>query len=146
MNTAVQMHPEQAAISASTKDSSFIAGGTNLLDLMKLEIETPIKLVDITRLTLEQVETTADGGLRIGTLVTNSDLAGILTLLPITLYCPELFWPERLVNCVIKQRLVVIFYSARVATTFIRQIAPAISVNPVQVVLLSTAKTVRWLS
>ncbi|MDN3441039.1 xanthine dehydrogenase family protein subunit M [Psychrobacter sp. APC 3279] len=67
--------PEQAAISASTKDASFIAGGTNLLDLMKLEIETPIKLVDITRLELEQVETTADGGLRIGTLVTNSDLA-----------------------------------------------------------------------
>ena len=67
--------PEQAAISASTEDASFIAGGTNLLDLMKLEIETPIKLVDITRLELEQVETTADGGLRIGTLVTSSDLA-----------------------------------------------------------------------
>lgn len=67
--------PEQAATSASSKDAFFIAGGTNLLDLMKLEIETPIKLVDITRLDLEQVETTADGGLRIGTLVTNSDLA-----------------------------------------------------------------------
>lgn len=67
--------PEQAATSASADDASFIAGGTNLLDLMKLEIETPIKLVDITRLDLEQVETTADGGLRIGTLVTNSDLA-----------------------------------------------------------------------
>ncbi|NYR08618.1 xanthine dehydrogenase family protein subunit M [Psychrobacter sp. BI730] len=67
--------PEQAAISAHAKDASFIAGGTNLLDLMKLEIETPIKLVDITRLALEQVETTTDGGLRIGTLVTNSDLA-----------------------------------------------------------------------
>ncbi|WP_394213628.1 FAD binding domain-containing protein [Psychrobacter piscatorii] len=67
--------PEQAATSASSEDAAFIAGGTNLLDLMKLEIETPIKLVDITRLDLEQVETTADGGLRIGTLVTNSDLA-----------------------------------------------------------------------
>jgi len=67
--------PEQAAISASDKEASFIAGGTNLLDLMKLEVETPIKLVDITRLELEQVETTADGSLRIGTLVTNSDLA-----------------------------------------------------------------------
>ncbi|WP_010201021.1 FAD binding domain-containing protein [Psychrobacter sp. PAMC 21119] len=67
--------PQQAATSASAKDAAFIAGGTNLLDLMKLEIETPIKLVDITRLELEQVETTADGGLRIGTLVTNSDLA-----------------------------------------------------------------------
>ena len=66
---------EQAANAASVKDASFIAGGTNLLDLMKLEIETPIKLIDVTRLALEQVETTADGGLRIGTLVTNSDLA-----------------------------------------------------------------------
>ena len=67
--------PEQAAITASAKEASFIAGGTNLLDLMKLEIETPIKLVDVTRLELEQIEATADGGLRIGTLVTNSDLA-----------------------------------------------------------------------
>ncbi|OXL27074.1 xanthine dehydrogenase family protein subunit M [Psychrobacter sp. DAB_AL32B] len=67
--------PEHAAISASPKEASFIAGGTNLLDLMKLEIETPIKLVDVTRLELQQVETTNDGGLRIGTLVTNSDLA-----------------------------------------------------------------------
>ena len=66
---------EQAAIAASSKEASFIAGGTNLLDLMKLEIETPIKLVDVTRLELEQIETTANGGLRIGTLVTNSDLA-----------------------------------------------------------------------
>ena len=66
---------EQAANAASAKDASFIAGGTNLLDLIKLEIETPIKLIDVTRLALEQVETTADGGLRIGTLVTNSDLA-----------------------------------------------------------------------
>lgn len=67
--------PEQAAQSASVKDASFIAGGTNLLDLMKLEIETPIQLVDITRLALAQIEKTTDGGLRIGTLATNSDLA-----------------------------------------------------------------------
>ncbi|WP_350608887.1 FAD binding domain-containing protein, partial [Pseudoalteromonas sp. AC40-MNA-CIBAN-0181] len=61
--------------SASGKDASFIAGGTNLLDLMKLEIETPTKLVDVTRLELQQIQTTDDGGLRIGTLVSNSDLA-----------------------------------------------------------------------
>ena len=66
---------EQAATAASSKGAAFIAGGTNLLDLMKLEIETPIKLVDITRLDLEQIETTDEGGLRIGTLVSNSDLA-----------------------------------------------------------------------
>ena len=65
----------QAATAASPKDAAFIAGGTNLLDLMKLEIETPTKLIDVTRLELAKIETTADGGLRIGTLVTNSDLA-----------------------------------------------------------------------
>jgi xanthine dehydrogenase YagS FAD-binding subunit len=53
----------------------FIAGGTNLLDLMKLEIETPSRLVDISRLPLREIATTPDGGLRIGALVTNSDLA-----------------------------------------------------------------------
>ncbi len=53
----------------------FIAGGTNLLDLMKLEVETPEKLVDITRLPLRDIQETDDGGLRIGALVTNSDLA-----------------------------------------------------------------------
>ena len=69
------LKPQQAVMFATPKDASFIAGGTNLLDLMKIEIETPQKLVDITRLELQQIEATADGGLRIGTLVTNSDLA-----------------------------------------------------------------------
>ncbi|WP_199507870.1 MULTISPECIES: FAD binding domain-containing protein [unclassified Psychrobacter] len=64
-----------ASQAAAHHGNTFIAGGTNLLDLMKLEVETPIKLVDITRLELAQVEDTDDGGLRIGTLVTNSDLA-----------------------------------------------------------------------
>jgi xanthine dehydrogenase YagS FAD-binding subunit len=53
----------------------FIAGGTNLLDLMKLGIETPEHLVDINRLALADIEDTDDGGLRIGALVRNSDLA-----------------------------------------------------------------------
>ncbi len=53
----------------------FIAGGTNLLDLMKLEIETPSHVVDISRLPLKGIKVTADGGLRVGALVTNSDLA-----------------------------------------------------------------------
>ena len=70
-----------ASQAAAHHGSAFIAGGTNLLDLMKLEIETPIKLVDITRLELAQIEDTEDGGLRIGTLVTNSDLAAHPTVL-----------------------------------------------------------------
>ncbi len=69
------LEPQQAVMFATPKDASFIAGGTNLLDLMKIEIETPQKLVDITRLELAAVEPTTDGGLRIGALVTNSDLA-----------------------------------------------------------------------
>ncbi len=53
----------------------FIAGGTNLLDLMKLEIETPTHLIDINRLGLDTIERTPEGGLRIGALVRNTDLA-----------------------------------------------------------------------
>ena len=69
------LEPQQAVMFATPKDASFIAGGTNLLDLMKIEIETPQKLVDIMRLELVAVEPNANGGLRIGALVTNSDLA-----------------------------------------------------------------------
>jgi xanthine dehydrogenase YagS FAD-binding subunit len=65
-----------AAALAARSDAKFIAGGTNLLDLMKLEIEAPAHLVDINRLPgLDRIEELPDGGLRIGTLVRNSDLA-----------------------------------------------------------------------
>jgi len=53
----------------------FIAGGTNLVDLMKKEVERPARLIDISRLPLKSVEETRDGGVRIGALVPNSDLA-----------------------------------------------------------------------
>ena len=62
----------EAAVAAGGR---FIAGGTNLLDLMKLQIETPEKLVDISRLDLTAIEESPDGGLTIGALVPNSDLA-----------------------------------------------------------------------
>jgi xanthine dehydrogenase YagS FAD-binding subunit len=65
----------QAASAASKSGAKFIAGGTNLLDLMKLEVETPQHLIDITRLGLDKVERTTDGGLRIGAMVRNADLA-----------------------------------------------------------------------
>lgn len=67
---------EQATDLGSAQNARFIAGGTNLLDLMKFEIETPLQLVDISRLPLDKIEPTSDGGLRIGAMVTNSDLAG----------------------------------------------------------------------
>ena len=64
-----------AAATAAKAGAKFIAGGTNLLDLMKLEVETPAHLIDITRLGLDKTEATRDGGLRIGALVRNADLA-----------------------------------------------------------------------
>ncbi|MBV8853168.1 MAG: xanthine dehydrogenase family protein subunit M [Sinobacteraceae bacterium] len=66
---------EAAAAAARVRDAKFIAGGTNLLDLMKLEIETPSHLIDVNGLALDRIEPTADGGLRIGALVRNTDLA-----------------------------------------------------------------------
>jgi xanthine dehydrogenase YagS FAD-binding subunit len=60
---------------ASKPGAKFLAGGTNLLDLMKLEIETPTHLVDVQDLRLDRIEATTDGGLRIGALVTNTALA-----------------------------------------------------------------------
>ncbi|HSC08700.1 MAG TPA: xanthine dehydrogenase family protein subunit M [Steroidobacteraceae bacterium] len=60
---------------AASPAAKFIAGGTNLVDLMKMNVERPARLIDISRLPLDQVEETAGGGLRIGALVRNSDLA-----------------------------------------------------------------------
>ena len=60
---------------ADKPGAKFIAGGTNLLDLMKREVETPTHLVDVNRLPLAAIEDTPEGGLRIGALVRNSDLA-----------------------------------------------------------------------
>jgi xanthine dehydrogenase YagS FAD-binding subunit len=66
---------EAAASAARMPNSRFVAGGTNLLDLMKLQIETPAHLIDINDLALDRIEATSAGGLRIGALVRNSDLA-----------------------------------------------------------------------
>ncbi len=67
--------PEGAVRTLDRTTAKFIAGGTNLLDLMKLQVETPDKLVDISRLALADIEDTDDGGLKIGALAPNSDLA-----------------------------------------------------------------------
>src|SRR5712692_3008955 len=72
-----------AAVAAAAKaktaqqgaDVRFIAGGTTLVDLMKLNVETPARVIDINRLPLDKVEATPDGGLKIGATVRNSDLA-----------------------------------------------------------------------
>jgi xanthine dehydrogenase YagS FAD-binding subunit len=60
---------------ADNPAAKFVAGGTNLIDLMKMDVERPTTLIDITKLPLNEVAETADGGLRIGALVRNTDLA-----------------------------------------------------------------------
>jgi xanthine dehydrogenase YagS FAD-binding subunit len=65
----------RAATALARPGTKFIAGGTNLLDLMKLQVESPSQLVDISRLPLDKIEETPEGGLRIGATVRNSDLA-----------------------------------------------------------------------
>jgi xanthine dehydrogenase YagS FAD-binding subunit len=85
MRTFEFMRPENAASAVATAarartaqqgaDIRFVAGGTTLIDLMKLEVETPERLIDINRLPFDKIEATPNGGLRIGATVRNSDLA-----------------------------------------------------------------------
>jgi len=65
----------QAKTAQQGADVRFVAGGTTLVDLMKLNVETPARLIDINRLPLDKVEATPDGGLKIGATIRNSDLA-----------------------------------------------------------------------
>jgi xanthine dehydrogenase YagS FAD-binding subunit len=85
MRTFEFMRPENTASAVATAarartaqqgaDIRFVAGGTTLIDLMKLEVETPERLIDINRLPFDKIEATPNGGLRIGATVRNSDLA-----------------------------------------------------------------------
>jgi xanthine dehydrogenase YagS FAD-binding subunit len=61
---------------AAQPGAAFVAGGTNLIDLMKGHVATPTLLIDVNRLPLATVSALPDGGIRIGALVRNSDLAG----------------------------------------------------------------------
>src|SRR5229473_237501 len=65
----------QAKTAQQGADVRFVAGGTTLVDLMKLNVETPARVIDINRLPLDKIEATPDGGLKIGATVRNSDLA-----------------------------------------------------------------------
>ena len=69
------MSPTPCGRSRPIPAAKFIAGGTNLVDLMKYEVERPLRLIDISRLPLKTIEQTPAGGLRIGALVPNTDLA-----------------------------------------------------------------------
>src|SRR5438270_7174387 len=64
-----------AALSQIGRDGKFLGGGTNLIDLMKMGVETPTRLIDINKLPLAQIEELPGGGVRIGALARNSDVA-----------------------------------------------------------------------
>jgi xanthine dehydrogenase YagS FAD-binding subunit len=66
---------DAAASAARTQNAKFVGGGTNLLDLMKLQIETPTHLIDVNDLGLDKIEPTSEGGLRIGASVRNTTLS-----------------------------------------------------------------------
>jgi xanthine dehydrogenase YagS FAD-binding subunit len=70
--------PQAAVAAISRPGAKFISGGTNLLDLMKLEIERPVHLVDISRLPMKDIEEVSGGGIRIGAQAANSDVAADL--------------------------------------------------------------------
>jgi xanthine dehydrogenase YagS FAD-binding subunit len=72
--------PAEALELSRRPRAAYLGGGTNLVDLMRLGVETPELLVDVTRLGHDRIEATADGGLRIGAAVTNSDLAAHATV------------------------------------------------------------------
>lgn len=73
----VQATEERAAINevSAQPQATFVAGGTTLLDLMKLNVMTPVRLVDMNALPLSKIETLPDGGVRVGAMVRNSDMA-----------------------------------------------------------------------
>ena len=73
--TEAQSVTAAAAEAANQSHAKFIAGGTNLIDLMKYRIENPERLIDITQLALNDISNREDGGLRLGALVTNADTA-----------------------------------------------------------------------
>ena len=80
---------------ASASQARFIAGGTTLVDLMKLSVEKPKTLVDINLLPLDKIEKLPDGGLRIGAMVRNSDLAWNADVQNPTRCCLRRFSPAR---------------------------------------------------
>ena len=118
-----------AAAAARNPESKFIAGGTNLLDLMKLEIERPRHLIDVNGLGFDTIEPTAEGGLRIGALVRNTDLAthqavrrdyGVL----------HVRWSRaRRVSCATRRRLPATCCSARAVLTFTTRLSPVTSAS-----------------
>lgn len=122
----------------------FIAGGTNLIDLMKEHVERPAHLIDITRLPLRTIEATASGGLRIGALVPNADLAWdarIESRYPLLSRALLSGASPQLRNCATRRPPAAIFCSARAACISMILRPPATSASPARAARRSTAAT-----
>ena len=126
--------PREAAVAARTNGAKFIAGGTNLLDLMKLEIETPTHLIDVNGLALDKIETTEDGGLRIGALVRNTDLAADPTVRKnYPLLSRALLAGAPPGSCATRRQPPATFFNARDAPIFMIRTSRATNVSPAAV-------------
>ena len=119
-----------AAAAARNPDAKFIAGGTNLLDLMKLEIEKPAHLIDVNGLALDKIETTPDGGMRIGALVRNTDLAADARVGANTRCCRAPCWPALPANCATGPPRRATCCNARAARISTIRTRPATSATP----------------
>ena len=122
---------EAAASVARSGNAKFIAGGTNLLDLMKLQIETPNHLIDVNGLSLDRIEPMPDGGLRIGALVRNTDLAADPADSPgLCGACHARCWLAHQANCATRRPRPAISCSAPDAPIFTTPTNPATSGGP----------------
>ena len=139
--------PAEAALSAQrVPGAKFIAGGTNLLDLMKLEIETPTHLIDVNGLGLDKIEVTDAGGLRIGALVRNTDLAAHERVRRDYAVLSRALLAGASGQLRNRQPPQVICSSARAAPIFTTPISPAISACPGAAArrLKALAVSTRW--
>ena len=133
---------EAAAAAVRTPGAKFIAGGTNLLDLMKLQIETPTHLVDVNRLGLDRLSQPTEGGLRIGALVRNTDLAADPRMRAgITACCPGRLSPAPRVSSATRRQLPAICCSGRGAPISTTPICHATSARLVRAAPRSVAST-----
>ncbi|EGD06784.1 aerobic-type carbon monoxide dehydrogenase, middle subunit CoxM/CutM-like protein [Xanthomonas vesicatoria ATCC 35937] len=135
---------DAAAKAARQPGAKFIAGGTNLLDLMKLQIETPSHLIDVNGLSLDTIDATPEGGLRIGALVRNTDLAADARVRRDYAVLSRALLAGASASCAIARPRRAICCSARVARIFTTPISRATSACLEVVARPLAASTVNW--
>ena len=132
----------EAVAAASEPGAAYLAAGTNLLDLMKGGVSRPSRLVDISHLPgLDEIEDLADGGVRIGALVRNADLAHDRAFARAFRRSPRRCCPERPRSFATPRRSAAISCSGRAALTSMTSPAPATSARPVRAATPAAATT-----